>query len=49
MFKSAGNVRASSQLTLLVLDLATGDAAEISGLGRYETLRTMKEARLDAL
>ena len=49
MFKSAGNIRATPIATLLVIEIATGDAAELSGTARYETLRTMKQARLDAL
>jgi len=49
MFKSAGNVRATSRLTLLVLDIQTGDAAELSGRGSYRTLRTYKEARSGGL
>jgi hypothetical protein len=49
MFKSAGNIRAGGRFTLLVLDLATGDAAELHGTARYETLRTAKEARTDGL
>jgi hypothetical protein len=49
MFKSAGNIRAGGRFTLLVLDLETGDAAEIHGTASYETLRTAKEARTDGL
>jgi hypothetical protein len=49
MFKSAGNVRATGTASLLVLDLQTGDAAELIGHGRYTTLRTSKQARVDAL
>lgn len=49
MFKSVGNVRASGRFSLLVLDLATGDAAEIHGAASYQTLRTAKEARTGGL
>jgi predicted pyridoxine 5'-phosphate oxidase superfamily flavin-nucleotide-binding protein len=49
MLKSAGNVRATSQATLLVLDLQTGDAVELAGDATYRTLRTAREARSDAL
>jgi hypothetical protein len=49
MLKSAGNVRATGIATLLVLDLATGDAAELSGHADFRTLRTNKEARRAAL
>ena len=36
-FRSAGNVRASGTISVVALDLATGDAYELSGRGRYET------------
>lgn len=49
MFKTAGNIRATGRATLLVLDLETGDAAELIGEARYRTLKTLKQARLDAL
>ncbi len=49
MFKSAGNVRAGGRFTLLVLDLASGDAAELHGTAGYETLRTAKQARTEGL
>jgi hypothetical protein len=49
MFKTAGNIRGTGTATLLVLDLATGDAAELASEATYETLRTAKEARQDAL
>ncbi|MGE3985151.1 MAG: pyridoxamine 5'-phosphate oxidase family protein [Dehalococcoidia bacterium] len=49
MFKSAGNIRAGGRFTLLVLDLASGDAAELHGTAGYETLRTAKQARTDGL
>ena len=49
MFKSAGNVRSTGMTTLLVPDFATGDAVELRGIATYHTLRTMKQARLDAL
>jgi hypothetical protein len=49
MFKSAGNIRATGIATLLVLDLDSGDAAELTGTAVYNTLRTAKQARTDAL
>jgi hypothetical protein len=49
MMKSAGNVRATGRVTLLVLDLESGDAAEIGGRAEFRTLRTAKEARTDPL
>jgi hypothetical protein len=49
MFKTAGNIRATGRATLLVLDLVSGDAAELIGEASYRTLRTYKEARTDAL
>ena len=49
MFKTAGNIRATGKATLLVLDLASGDAAELIGEASYRTLRTYREARTDAL
>lgn len=49
MFKSAGNVRATGRVGLLVLDLSTGDAAELSGRAEYTTVRRYQEAREDAL
>lgn len=49
MFKSAGNIRAGGRFTLLVLDFATGDAAELHGTAEYRTLRTAKAARQSGL
>lgn len=49
MLKSAGNVRTTARLTLLVVDLVSGDAAELSGEGAYRTLRTARKARTAAL
>lgn len=49
MFKSAGNIRAGGRFTLLVLDLKSGDAAELHGTASYQTLRTAKEARTSGL
>jgi hypothetical protein len=49
MLKTAGNIRATGRATLLVLDLASGDAAELVGEAAYRTLRTYREARTDAL
>ena len=36
-FRSAGNVRATGSIAVVALDLATGDAYELCGRGRYET------------
>ena len=36
-FRSAGNVRATGAISVVALDLATGDAYELCGRGRYET------------
>jgi hypothetical protein len=49
MFKSVGNVRATGRASLLVLDLTTGDAAELTGRATYTTLRQYKEARESGL
>jgi len=49
MLKSAGNVRANGQITLLVIDLPTGDAAELTGQATYETLMTRQRARTEGL
>ena len=49
VFKSAGNVRATSMVTLLVVDLENGDAAELIGRGTYTNLRPMRRPRGDAL
>jgi Pyridoxamine 5'-phosphate oxidase len=49
VFKSAGNVRATGRMTLLVLDTETGDAAEIVGAGGYRNVRTQRSQRLEPL
>jgi hypothetical protein len=49
VFKSAGNVRANALVTLLVLDLETGDAVELIGSGTYTNLRPMRGPRSEAL
>ncbi len=49
MFKSAGNVRATGAATLLVLELATGDAAELWGHAAYTTARREPEPRAAGL
>jgi hypothetical protein len=49
MFKSAGNVRASATVSLLVLDLESGDAAQLSGRGEYRTMMRYKEPRSEGL
>jgi len=37
MFKSAGNVRATGTVSVLALNLESGDAYELSGRGKYRT------------
>lgn len=49
VFKSAGNVRATGTASLLVLDLATGDALELVGTGRYENTLTRFRPRVEPL
>jgi hypothetical protein len=49
MLKSAGNVRATGRASILVLDLDTGDAAELRGRAVYTTLRSYEEARESGL
>ena len=49
MLKSAGNVRTNGQITLLVVDLPTGEALELTGRAVYETLMTRKQARTAGL
>jgi hypothetical protein len=49
IFKSAGNVRATEEMTLLVIDLDTGDGVELHGRGGYENRRAGKAPRTDAL
>jgi hypothetical protein len=49
IFKSAGNLRATGILTLLVPDFDSGDGVELIGRGGYRNLRTATKQRLDAL
>jgi uncharacterized protein len=49
MFKSAGNVRATSDVSLLVLDLDSGDGAQLNGRGAFTVVRTEKTPRGDGL
>ena len=49
MFVSTGNLRANGRLTLLVVDLATGDALRLDGDGEYANLRADRKTRVDAL
>jgi hypothetical protein len=49
IFKSAGNVRATGTMALLVPDLASGDGVALYGRGTYETLNPRREARENAL
>jgi hypothetical protein len=49
MFKSAGNIRATGTMALLVPDLATGDALELTGHAEVQVRRRDKQPRMDAL
>jgi len=49
IFKSAGNVRATGTMALLVPELASGDGVALYGRGVYETLNPRREARENAL
>lgn len=49
IFKSAGNLRATGTLALLVPDLATGDGVLLHGRGAYSNSRTGRAPREDAL
>jgi hypothetical protein len=42
---SAGNVRSTGAATMLVVDLESGDAAELSGNAQYRTVRRSKRDR----
>ena len=45
MLKTAGNVRATGTATLLVLDVSSGDAYELTGRGEYRTVLRYDEPR----
>ena len=49
VFKSAGNVRATGTMALLVPDLASGDGAVLLGRGEYATDAAQRTQREDAL
>jgi hypothetical protein len=49
IFKSAGNVRSLGRLTLLALDIETGDGVEFIGKGAYRNVRTQGRERLEPL
>lgn len=49
VFKSAGNVRATGRLALLVPDLESGDAVVLSGVGTYVNERRLRASRRDPL
>jgi hypothetical protein len=49
IFKSGGNIRATSHLTLLVPDFETGEGVELIGHGEYKNLREDRKQRLDPL
>jgi hypothetical protein len=49
VFKSAGNIRATGTMALLVPDLASGDGAVLLGRGEYVTDASARAPREDAL
>lgn len=49
MLKSAGNIRSNGRFSLLVPDMATGDAVELSGVARVEMVQRDKRPRTDSL
>jgi len=49
MFKSAGNVRATGTVSVLALDLDSGDAYELCGRGEYRTEMRYDEPRESGL
>jgi len=49
VFKSAGNVRATRMMTLLVPDHDSDDGVELVGRGDYRNIRPERRQRLDAL
>ena len=49
MLKSAGNVRATGIVSLLVPDFDTGDTVELAGRARVEVFRRDQRARTDGL
>jgi len=49
VFKSAGNVRATGIMTLLVPDHDSGDGVELIGRGDYTNIRPERRQRTDAL
>lgn len=49
IFKSAGNLRATGIMTLLVPDFSTGDGIELIGHGVYKNSREDRKQRLDPL
>lgn len=49
VFKSAGNLRVTNKMTLLIPDLETGDGIELIGHGDYQNLRESRKQRIDPL
>lgn len=49
MFVSAGHIRATGRLALVVLDFATGDALRLDAEGDYTNIRADRRERVDAL
>lgn len=49
VFKSAGNIRATSVVTVLIPDLASGDAVELVGTATYRNVRSGRQERSSPL
>jgi hypothetical protein len=49
VFKSAGNIRATSTITVLIPDLETGGGAELVGTATYKNLRSGRGQRTNPL
>jgi hypothetical protein len=49
MFVSTGNLRDHARFALIVLDLASGDAARLDGTATYTNVRRDRHERVDAL
>jgi hypothetical protein len=49
MLKSAGNVRATGVVSVVALDLESGDAYELSGRGQYRTVLRYHQPRESGL
>ncbi len=49
MFKSGGNIRSCPGMALIAVDLQTGDAAQLNGIGTFTVTLQEKRARTDGL